>query len=308
MGASRVLSGSRAGEGATYPPPAAQVLQLHRPWTVLLGSFSAHPTTAAMQDPAKELPGLIHTLLQAPADQQRALIERHFASDCRLTHALVGRRAVAGLCAAVASAAGARGRSRPPRGPTLAAAPHYSRCQDPSMRPCLPDACSAVGGIARTSSASSSSGGGPPLPRCSSPRCAAPSCAALPGLCCRAAQAASDPAVLRRAKLHCRAAQAAWAPTPLLRALLHCCAARPAGCACRFANVRLSADIREVFVSSEGDKAFVQLIQVGEAVLQQRALILAHASRCSLCSAHCKRGGGMQSSSVSGAAAAPCHA
>ena len=42
-----------------------------------------------MQSIQKELPGLINALLQSPADRQRALVERHYAPDCRLTHALV---------------------------------------------------------------------------------------------------------------------------------------------------------------------------------------------------------------------------
>lgn len=42
-----------------------------------------------MQSVEQELPGLINRLLQAPAVEQRRLIERHFTPECRLTHALV---------------------------------------------------------------------------------------------------------------------------------------------------------------------------------------------------------------------------
>jgi hypothetical protein len=42
-----------------------------------------------MQDPVRELPGLINQLLQSPAHKQRQLIERYFTPDCTLTHALV---------------------------------------------------------------------------------------------------------------------------------------------------------------------------------------------------------------------------
>lgn len=53
---------------------------------------------AGMQDPARELPGLINALLQSPAGRQRELIERYYEPDCKLTHALVrGRERAAAL-------------------------------------------------------------------------------------------------------------------------------------------------------------------------------------------------------------------
>ena len=39
-----------------------------------------------MQDPVREMPGLINALLQAPAERQRELIERYYAPECKLTH------------------------------------------------------------------------------------------------------------------------------------------------------------------------------------------------------------------------------
>ena len=90
-----------------------------------------------MQNVEQELPGLINRLLQAPAPEQRRLLERYFTPECRLTHALVGssiimRKIISLYKASVVQkspGAAVEGSARPPT-PRRLTSPHFH----PSLR------------------------------------------------------------------------------------------------------------------------------------------------------------------------------
>lgn len=79
-------------EGAARCVAAAAATPLitrHRPCPPLPGELQQQCLQQLTLHPRPPPAGLIRDLLQAPAHRQRALIERHYTPDCRMTHALV---------------------------------------------------------------------------------------------------------------------------------------------------------------------------------------------------------------------------